>query len=261
MDNAPIALITGGARRVGAAYSRHLATAGWDVLLHWSRSREDAEALARDLAPARVTLLQADLGTSTGRQSLTRQAWTLLADRPLDLLIHNASIFPHARLADLDDALFDGLFALHVKTPLLLTRDLAPALAKAGGLVVTMLDAGAELHWPGYLPYALSKQALGHATVALARELAPDVRVNGIAPGFILPPENAPEAYRRVEALRLTAGVGSPSELIRALDYLLGARFVTGEILTVDGGRHWIRPLASTPMGADPLEGPSPKNS
>lgn len=238
------ALITGGARRMGAEMVRHLAAAGWRVLLHWHQSREEAESLLRELGGERLELAQADLSSTEGRRSLVEQAKRFLGERPLDLLVHNASIFPHQRLAELDDPSFDLLFALHVKAPVLISRDLEADLALGGGLIVTMLDAGAPLHWPGYLAYSLSKLTLREATIALARQLAPRVRVNGIAPGFILPPEDAPESYREAEALRLTRATGAPLEILKALDYLLQADFVTGEILTIDGGRRWIRPLA-----------------
>lgn len=241
--NPPVALVTGAARRLGAALTRHLVGKGWQVLAHWHESKEEAEALERG-GQGRVVLLQADLSKTMDRLQFTEAVRARVSASGLGLVVHNASRFPHLRLEAVDDALFDALFALHVKTPLLLSRDLSSALAKGKGLVVTLLDAGAPLHWPGYLPYALSKQALREATIALARELAPEVRVNGIAPGFILPPEHAPSAYRTAEALRLTQAQGGPGDILRALDYLLDAPFVTGEILTVDGGRRWIRPLA-----------------
>jgi len=237
------ALITGAARRVGASLARHLASRGWELWLHHAASVADAGALQAELGSARVHLLRADLTVPAARDGLAAELLAALDGGGLDLLVHNASRFPHARLEQTDDALLDALFALHVKAPLLLTRALAPALAASGrGLVVTLLDAGAHLHWPGYLAYALSKQALAEATVALARELAPAIRVNGLAPGFTLPPEDAPEAYAKAEERRLTAAQGSPGQLLKALDYLLDAEFVTGEILTVDGGRRWLRP-------------------
>lgn len=240
----PTALITGAARRIGAAMARHLARKGWRVLAHWQSSAQEVEALRAELGDC-VHPIQADLSTREGRLTLLKQTRDCLQDAALELVVHNASRFPHARLEQVDDELVDSLFALHVKTPLLLSRDLAPNLGKANGLVVTMLDAGAALQWPGYLSYALSKQSLAETTIALARELAPSVRVNGIAPGFILPPEAAPDDYRRAEAMRLSEAPGSPVDILRALDYLLEAPFVTGEILTVDGGRRWLRPLAS----------------
>jgi len=238
----PTALVTGGARRLGAHLVRHLAGRGWRVLLHCRSSIEDARVLRESCGADRVEVLQADLAVPAGRDGLRERVVEALGEGGLDLLAHNASLFPHRRLEEADDALLDELWAVHVKAPLLLSRDLAPRLAMARGLVLTLLDAGAGLHWPGYLPYAISKQALEAATIALARHLAPEVRVNGIAPGFILPPEDAPEAYRRAEARRLTEEGGGPRHILRALDYLLDAPFVTGEILTVDGGRRWLRP-------------------
>lgn len=240
----PTALVTGGARRMGAELVRHLARREWRVLLHHHSSTEDAGALREAFPTGRVVLLRADLAVAAGRETLRDQVLDILGADGLDLLVHNASLFPHRRLEETDDALLDELWAVHVKAPLLLSRDLAPRLAAARGLVLTMLDAGAGWHWPGYLPYALSKQALEAATIALARQLAPEVRVNGIAPGFILPPEDAPEAYRLAEARRLTEEGGGPAHILKALDYLLEAPFVTGEILTVDGGRRWLRPGA-----------------
>jgi pteridine reductase len=238
----PTALVTGGARRLGAHLVRHLAGRGWHVFLHFRSSREEAAELRESCGAERVELLQADLAVPAGRDGLRDRVVEALGGDGLDLLVHNASLFPHRRLEDADDALLDELWAVHVKAPLVLSRDLSPRLAAVHGLVVTMLDAGAGLHWPGYLPYAISKQALEAATIALARQLAPEVRVNGIAPGFILPPEDAPESYRRAETRRLTAEGGGPRHILRALDYLLEAPFVTGEILTVDGGRRWLRP-------------------
>lgn len=240
----PTVLVTGGARRLGAELVRHLAGQGWRVLLHFRSSQDEATAVREACPPGRVAVLQADLSTRSGRDGLVAATRAELGGKGLDLLVHNASLFPHVRLENADDALLDELWAVHVKAPLLLSRDLAPELARSGGLVVTMLDAGAGLHWPGYLPYAISKQALEAATIALARHLAPEVRVNGIAPGFILPPEDAPEAYRLAEARRLTEEGGGPAHILKALDYLLAAPFVTGEILTVDGGRRWVRPGA-----------------
>jgi len=239
----PLALVTGGARRIGAAMTRHLAHKGWRVLAHAHRSVDELARLCEE-SKGRVQGLVADLATRQGREDLLCQVRDVVGDGSLRLVAHNASAFPHSRLQEVDDELFDALFALHVKTPLFLSRDLAPLLARGRGMVLTMLDAGAPLHWPGYLPYALSKQALREVTIALARELAPAVRVNGLAPGFILPPVDAPDSYRRAEALRLSEATGSPADVLRALDYLLEAPFVTGEILTVDGGRRWIRPLA-----------------
>ncbi len=238
----PTALITGSARRIGQAIARHLLEKGWRLIAHVNSSQKEGLELQHAF-PGQVQLLMADLAMPEERDRLARELLDGLDGQKLDLLLHNASIFPHARLEETDDDLIDRLFALHLKAPLFLSSALAPALAKApDGLIITMLDAGASLNWPGYLAYSLSKQSLENLTLALARELAPKIRVNGIAPGFILPPEDAPGAYRKAEARRLTQQEGKPESLLLALDYLLESPFVTGEILQVDGGRRLLRP-------------------
>ncbi len=238
----PVALITGSARRIGQALARHLLEKGWRLFAHVNSSQKEGLEL-QEAFPGQVQLLTADLTTPEERDRLTGQLLAQLNGEALDLLVHNASIFPHARLEATDEKLVDRLFALHLKAPLFLSRALAPALESApDGQIINMLDAGAGLNWPGYLAYSLSKQSLENLTLALARELAPRIRVNGLAPGFILPPEDAPDAYRKAEARRLSKAKGGPESLIRALDYLLESPFVTGDLLQVDGGRRLLRP-------------------
>ncbi len=243
----PIALITGGARRVGAAVMEHLAAKGWDLVLHYNRSIREAEELAfefEETNDCHVYLERADLVDPLQRRELCARISDQLesAGRPLDLLVNNASIFPRCRLEEMDDPLVDQLFAVHLKAPLFIARDLAPCLRAApDGVVINMLDAGAGRYWPAYLPYCLSKQALREATLGLAKVLAPGIRVCGIAPGFVLPPEEAPEVYMRAQGRKLLKRDGSPEDVLRALDYIVEARFVTGVILEADGGKGLAR--------------------
>ena len=191
----PRALITGAAVRVGAELASCLASKGWNLCLHYNESGEEARELALELDrkySCEIQLLQADLCKPDERDRMGAELLQALdaRDEALDLLVHNASLFPRTRLGQLSDADFDDLMALHVKAPLFLTRLLAPALRRSGrGLVVHMLDSGATKLWPAYLGYCLSKECLRMATTALARQLAPHVRVCGIAPGFVLPPK------------------------------------------------------------------------
>ena len=227
---------------MGAELATHLASQGWNLCLHYHDSAEAARELALRLHReygSEIQLLKADLCDPGQRDRMGQELLQALdsRDEALDLVIHNASLFPRTRLGQLSDDDFDSLMALHVKAPLFLTRQLAPALRRSGsGLVIHMLDSGATRLWPAFLGYCLSKECLRLATLALARQFAPHVRVCGIAPGFVLPPDADPEAYEHARQGMLLEKEGSPRSVTHALAYLLQNDFVTGEILTVDGG-------------------------
>lgn len=249
MSDRPVAMITGGARRVGAAIARELARAGCDVIITARTGVAQAEALAGELrqggAAARVLAL--DLSDAAAIEAAARGLVGEL--QRLDVLIHNASLYAPSPLAALraDEALEH--YRVNALAPLVLSARLAPLLARSrligGGAIVAMLDMHA-LGRPrrDYSAYSMSKAALAEMVRCLARDLAPSVRVNGVAPGVVAWPEAGPEsddASQRAYLARVPlARAGTPEDAARAVRWLaLEASYVTGEIVRVDGGR-WL---------------------
>ncbi len=225
---ARIALVTGAGVRVGAAVARDLLRHGWRVAAHYRSHRPRAP-----LVP-----LQADLALPNGPEVLAR-AFRERFDS-LDLLVCSAASFEALPLAATDAAAFDAQMDLNVRAPLLLVRALAPLLRRSRGSVVNVADVGGGLvAWKGYAAYAASKAALVRLTECLALELAPQVRVNAVAPGTVLWPESYPANRRRELARRIPLGrAGTPDDVAAAVRYLADAPFVTGAVVPVDGGRH-----------------------
>jgi pteridine reductase len=239
----PIALVTGGAIRVGAAIVRALADAGYRVWIHYNRSEAPALALAEALAPAIVGITSADLSRADDRRALVHRIVDPAgpASGRLDLLVNSAAGFEHgAFLARSDEDLLRVL-TLNLVAPLSLIRDLTPTLAAGGGSVVNILDLAATQPWRGYVDHCTAKAGLAMATRALAGELAPAIRVNGISPGTVLWPDD--ERFSGEEArARIVAGiplgrVGAAEDVARAVVYLAGEPFITGHTIVVDGGR------------------------
>ena len=240
----PVVLITGGARRLGAEAVRLLHAAGWRIALHYRHSGSEANDLAAQLNAARadsVRLLQADLavtGAAEGLAAAAAAAWGRL-----DALINNASCWFATPLDTLDEAAFDTLIGANLKAPLFLAKACAPRLVE-GGVIVNVLDVHARRPYAGFSAYLAAKSALWTLTEALALELAPRIRVNGVAPGHMLWEEGravlAPE-QRRLEEARIPLGhLGGPREVAHSLRFLLSpeARYLTGAIIPVDGGLH-----------------------
>lgn len=226
---APVALVTGAGVRVGLAIARDLARAGYRVAAHYRTHRP----------PAPLVALQADLARPEGPATLARAFRERF--RRLDLLVCSAARFEARPLRATDAAAFDAQMDLNARAPLLLARALAPLLRRQpGASIVNVGDVGGGLvPWRGYAAYAASKAALARLTECLALELAPRVRVNAVAPGTVLWPVDCPAGRRRELARRIPLGAaGTPQDVADAVRFLAGARFVTGVILPVDGGRH-----------------------
>ena len=223
-----VALVTGAGTRVGRVVALDLARHGWQVVAHFHSHRPPRSLLG----------IRGDLATPEGPAALAR-AFRGRFDR-LDLLVHNAAVFERRALEDSDAALFDAQMSLNARAPLLLTRALLPLLRRARGSVVNVLDVGGALvPWANYSAYGATKAALRAVTESLALELAPAVRVNGVAPGTVLWPESEGSAARRRLARRIPLRrVGAPEDVAQAVRFLADAPFVTGAILPVDGGRH-----------------------
>jgi len=242
------ALVTGGARRIGAAIVRDLAANGYRVAIHASSSLDEAAALHDEIAATggEAWLVTADLSGSEGRDSLIAATRGRLG--PIGLLVNNASIFQRDGVDDFDEALFDAHFALHVKAPTVLTRDFARQLPQdVSGLVVNIIDQRVWSPTPRFYSYTLSKAALYMATKTAAQALAPHVRVNAIGPGPTLPAARQTEAdfRKQVSGLIMKKGAGL-DEFGRTIRFLHETPSITGQMIALDGGQHlaWQTPDA-----------------
>lgn len=236
------ALVTGGARRVGAAIVRRLHAAGARVVVHCHRSRDAAEALVAELNAARAgsaVVAAADLLDIAALPGLVQQA--LAAFGRLDLLVNNASSFYPTPVDAIDEAQWLDLIGTNLKAPLFLARAAAPALRERGGAIINIIDIHAERPMRGHVIYNAAKGGLAALTRALALDLGPQVRVNGVSPGAIVWPEAGAweDPAERADILRRTilGRTGEPGDIAGAVLYLAGAPYVTGQILAVDGGR------------------------
>jgi pteridine reductase len=236
-------LVTGAARRVGAAIARALHAAGAAVVLHCNRSRDEADALAGELNAARsksCAVVQADLLDVAALPRLVDEAAAKFGG--LFGLVNNASSFYATPMGRITSREWDDLVGTNLRAPLFLSQAAAPHLAKAHGAIVNIIDIHWERPLDNFMVYTVAKAGLAGLTRSLAVELAPDVRVNGVAPGAILWPEGGqhfdPQEQSRITAQTPAGRIGNPEDVAGAVKYLLlDAPFVTGQILPVDGGR------------------------
>lgn len=239
---AKVALVTGAARRIGAAIVRELHQAGFKVVIHCNRSLTAAEALAQDLNQQRsgsAYVLQKELTDANATSELFASvlAW---AGR-VDLLVNNASLFIRSDCTIFDETVWDRLFTVNVKVPFLLSLAARPHLADQEGCIVNITDIHADKPLKGYAIYCQSKAALLMQTKALAREFAPQVRVNAIAPGAIAWPEDNNmlnmETQQQIIAKTPLKRHGAPEYIAQMVLALATNSFITGQIVNVDGGR------------------------
>jgi pteridine reductase len=238
-----VVLITGGAKRVGAAICRRLHAAGANLMLHYRASAGEARLLQAELNGARadsVALIQADLLDLKALPSLVDQ--TVQRFGRLDGLVNNASSFYASPIGEITAAVWDDLMGTNLRAPLFLAQAAAPALRKAQGAIVNIADIHAERPLKNYVVYSVAKSGLVALTRSLARELSPEVRVNAVAPGPILWPDDASfdeVSRQRIISHTLLKREGTPDDIARAVYFLLAeATYVTGETMNVDGGRH-----------------------
>ncbi len=235
-----VVLITGGARRVGAASARLLHAAGARLMIHYRSSAGDARALQAELnalRPDSVALIQADLLDIGGLPALINQ--TVATFGGLDVLLNNASSFYPTPVGDITEKDWLDLMGSNLKAPLFLSQAAAPELRKRRGCIINITDIHAERPMKSY---SVAKAGLVGLTKSLARELAPEVRVNGIAPGPIAWPEDDPNfdevSRQRIVSHTMLKHAGEPNDIALAVRFFAkDAPFVTGQILAVDGGR------------------------
>jgi pteridine reductase len=231
------ALITGGARRLGRAMALHLASKGYDIALHCHHSRREAEELLPLIESFARSgrIFEANLTEYEQSEVLMREVVETFPN--LSVLIHNASVYQPLRFAETTPADWDTLYALHVKTPFFLTQAFARYCQR--GLVICLTDAQAPR--TDYFAYSLSKQNLTDFTRLAARALGPEIRVNAIAPGHVLPPvDGNPDPGAILSQVLPLARTGHPEDITRALQVFLDNPYLTGQTLYVDGGQHLL---------------------
>ena len=240
--SAPTILITGAARRVGAAIARTLHASGANVVLHYRSSRAEAERLAATLNATRANsalAVAANLGDISAISAFVAQ--TVQHFGRLDGLVNNASSFFKTPIGNIDEVAWQQLIDSNLKGPLFLAQAAAPHLARQGGTIVNITDIHSERPLKGYAVYSSAKAGLVGLTRALAIDLAPQVRVNAVAPGAIVWPED--DSFSAAERAAIISRtplqrVGSEDDIARTVKFLIfDAPFITGQVINVDGGR------------------------
>jgi pteridine reductase len=230
-----IALVTGGAKRVGRAIVEKLAAGGFALAFTYNSSTQEAHDLARRI---NALPIRADLMSSDSAAGEIHDAFAARFDR-LDVLVNNASAYLRARLRDTTPELIHKLNAIHVESPLLLAQKFESMLRQSHGHIINMADLMAKRPSPAYLAYCVSKGALVTLTRGLARELAPEVTVNAIAPGVVEWPDDYPQAEREKYMKRVPLNrAGTPEDVANLVHFLATAgSYITGQIIHLDGGR------------------------
>jgi pteridine reductase len=238
-----IVLITGGAKRVGASICRLLHANGANLMIHYRSSVNEARALQAELnlqRPNSVAIIQADLLNLSVLPSLVQE--TIKHFGKLDVLINNASSYYPTEIGDIQEEQWQDLMGSNLKAPLFLSQAAAVELRKQQGCIINITDMHVERPKKGYIVYSVAKAGLVTLTKSLAHELSPEVRVNAVAPGPVMWPEDNPqfdELYRqRVISQTLLKRIGEPNDIAKAVKFLIqDAPFITGQIIAVDGGR------------------------
>lgn len=236
----PVALVTGGARRIGRAIVEDLAGHGWAVAIHCHRSRPQAEDLAAAIRAdgGRASVVAGDLADPASPARIVAEAQAALG--ALTLIVNSASVFEFDAVGSLDRALWDRQLAINLAAPVFLAEAFAGQCpAGVEGNVVNLLDQSIWRPRPQNYSYEISKAALAAATLSLARALAPAIRVNGIAPGPALPSERQSAAdFRRLVATVPLARAPELTEFGRTIRYIVETRSITGQVIALDGGQH-----------------------
>lgn len=240
MSKNKVALITGSAKRIGKQTAITLHNQGFDIVVHCNNSAKEAKELVNTLNNKRTdsaTYVQANLNEHQAVLDLASQAKSAFGR--LDVLVNNASTFYPTEVNKVNEEIWDDLFASNLKAPFFLSQALAEELNKNQGVIVNIVDIHADRPLKGYPVYCTAKAGLVMLTKSLSRELAPNIRVNAVAPGPILWHDNDLTEQDKTQVLDevLLKRLGSPINIAEAILYLIQADYVTGHILAVDGGR------------------------
>ena len=243
MSETPVALITGAAQRIGATVAQRLHQRGYNIALHYRSSATEARQLAENLnqqRPDSCSLHQADLIGAPAAEQLAREALSHWSH--IDVLINNASAFYPTSVGEASESDWDALIGSNLKAPFFLSQALADSLRQQQGCIINMADIYAQKPLKNHSLYCMAKAGLVMMTRSLARELSPEVRVNAVAPGAILWPEEDSEFSQQEQEQLLQRvplqRVGEPADIARSIEFLIcEAPYVTGQVLAVDGGR------------------------
>ncbi|WP_300302908.1 SDR family oxidoreductase [Ferrovibrio sp.] len=251
-SHAPTALVTGAAHRIGRAIALHLAGRGYAVALHCNRSRAEAEALLAEIAATggRAAVVQADLAKHNDVTGMVEQAAALLG--PLSVLINNASLFDYDHIETATEQSWDSHLDINLKAPFFLSQAFARQLPEqVQGNIVNLIDMRVWRLTPHFASYTIAKAGLWTLTQTLAMALAPQIRVNGIGPGPVLPsPRQTEEQFRKQwDNTPLQRGA-EPSEIAAAVGFLLDAPAMTGQMIALDGGQHLPWQQSGRPFAA-----------
>jgi pteridine reductase len=235
--NGKVALVTGAAKRLGRAIALHLAGEGADVVVHYHGSASEAREVVTEIVALgrRAVCLRADLAQKTDIDKLFAE--TKKEFGRLDILINNASNFLHADFPSITEEIWDSALDVNLKAPFFCAQAAGPILKKNNGVIINLSDVAGFLGWTGFIPHSVSKAGVSMLTRVLAKALAPEIRVNAIAPGTITmpgdPPELAADFIKRAPLQR----TGTTNDVTSAISFLINSPFITGEVLLLDGGR------------------------
>ena len=234
-----LALVTGAGRRLGRALAVGLARRGMNVAVHYNGAERGARETVEEIVAlgARGEMFPADLTRHGAPGALVRAVVARMGR--LDVLVNSAAVMRRTPWREVTETDWDDMFALNLRAPFFLAQAAAVAMGDHGGAIVNIADLAAFETWPAYVPHGISKAGVVQMTRALARVLAPRVRVNGVAPGAVLLPDDWSDAdARRLAETTPLERLGKPDDVVHAVLHLLEADYVTGETLIVDGGRH-----------------------
>lgn len=232
-----VVLVTGAGKRLGRAVALRLAEHGADVVVHYRNSQREAQEAVREIEKLgrRATAIGADLGQVSEIKRLFDEAGKHFGR--LDVLVNSAANFLPASMVSTTEGIWDSALDTNVRAPFFCAQAAAPWLRRTQGVIINFADTGGLLGWTGYIPHSISKAGVIMLTKVLAKALAPEVRVNAIAPGTITMEGDPPEweaDFIKLAPLRRT---GKPSDIADSVLFLVQSKFITGQVLVVDGGR------------------------